>query len=181
MTVPLALRLPKICDGFAPPIRLNTTELADGCKKRRRFAGRMLKLLQFKIANWLTVTLSCEPQLLCGGGAGDDSHAGGIGKQIQSRPATGARQTRATFPDAQENIYLNFMAYLELIAHAEISLTFADGGCAGSLSGAGTGTGFLQRPGHRQSGIECSPAVRKNPMPVPHSFNDAVSRGRSKR
>jgi len=45
MTVPFALRLPKICDGLAPPISLKTTEFADGCRNVVVSPAWMLKLL----------------------------------------------------------------------------------------------------------------------------------------
>jgi hypothetical protein len=40
---------------------LKTTELADGWRNVVVSPGWMLKLLQFKSADWLVVTLSCEP------------------------------------------------------------------------------------------------------------------------
>ena len=61
MTVPLALRLPKICDGLAPPISLSTTEFAEGWMNVVVSPAGMLKLLQLRNAAWLTVKLSCAP------------------------------------------------------------------------------------------------------------------------
>src|ERR1700690_660496 len=61
MTVPLALRLPKICDGLAPPISLSATEFAEGWMKVVVAPAWMLKLLQLRNAAWLTVKLSCAP------------------------------------------------------------------------------------------------------------------------
>src|ERR1700722_2007643 len=61
MTVPLALRAPKICEGLAPPMRLKTIDPDEGCKNEVVSPAAMLKLLQFRTASWLTVTLSCEP------------------------------------------------------------------------------------------------------------------------
>src|ERR1700690_557094 len=61
MTVPLALRLPKICDGLAPPISLSPTEFGGGWMKVGVSPAWMLKLLQLRNAAWLTVTLSCAP------------------------------------------------------------------------------------------------------------------------
>src|ERR1700677_136197 len=40
---------------------LKTMEPDEGCKNEVVSPAPMLKLLQFKIASWPTVTLSCEP------------------------------------------------------------------------------------------------------------------------
>src|SRR5277367_524798 len=61
MTVPLAVRLPQILDGLAPPILLSTIELAEGCRNEVVSPAEMLKLLQLRMADELTVTLSCDP------------------------------------------------------------------------------------------------------------------------
>src|SRR5476651_398185 len=61
MTVPFALRFPKICDGLAPPIWLMAMELTEGWMNVVVSPRWMLKLLQFKNADWLVVTFNCEP------------------------------------------------------------------------------------------------------------------------
>src|SRR5580692_9033157 len=61
MTVPLAVRLPQILDGLAPPILLRTIELTEGCRNEVVSPFKMLKLLQLRMAEELTVTLSCDP------------------------------------------------------------------------------------------------------------------------
>src|ERR1700722_4256100 len=61
MTVPLAVKLPQILDGLAPPMLLRTIELTEGCRNDVVSPFKMLKLLQLRMAEELTVTLSCDP------------------------------------------------------------------------------------------------------------------------
>ena len=61
MTVPLALRLPKICEGFPLLTILKTTDPDEGCKNVVVSPAAMSKLLKFKTVNWPTVTFNCEP------------------------------------------------------------------------------------------------------------------------
>ena len=79
--MPLACRLPKICDGFGSLMRFQTMDCADGWLKMVVSPAAMLKLCQLRNAFCDAVMVSCEP--VCDGRrrAGRHGHARRIGRR----------------------------------------------------------------------------------------------------
>src|SRR5580692_7727279 len=132
MTVPLALRLPKICDGFAPPIKLKTTEPEEGCKNDVVSPAAILKLLQFKTASWLTVTSSCEPSCRAVALPAATVMPAGLAATFNARPI------RINNMEIQINFLfkdLFFIRLSKLPSHAEVSYRFSGAGGCGRFQG----------------------------------------------
>src|ERR1700679_1216494 len=124
ITVPFAFRFPYIRDGLASPISLKTMELDDGWRNEVVWPAPMLKLCQFKMANWLTVILSCEPICWAMALPAVTVSPVGLANVSATDPARNDSAAKEIHWRASMNFlgqsWLGFMARLELVANAEV-------------------------------------------------------------
>src|SRR4051812_43430034 len=107
MTVPFALKFPKIWLGLTSPIRLKTIESLDGCRKRVVSPALILNERQSRIAKGDTFRSKCGPATCAAGVPLTTIIPGGLARSATSKTAATKAAVKRKIEDDNRNLLLD--------------------------------------------------------------------------